>query len=252
MSELHEQVWPVTDAKAGVVIVHGLAEHSGRYAHVAQALNKAGYTVYAADLRGHGRSAGFPGDMGGDLQTLINDVISFCARAAGAHTKTFLLAHSMGTLLALPAVAEMPAGTVDGLILSGVALMPGPAVLEAIGSGEGIPPELISRDPEVVEAYKKDELVFYDRVPQELMAMAMEATQRASAAVPQINVPTLILHGADDQICDISGADYVFVELVVVDKQIQRCHGLYHEVLNEPEKDKVIGDVVTWLDAHVD
>lgn len=252
MSELHEQVWSVTDAKAGVVIVHGLAEHSGRYEHVARALNQAGYTVYAADLRGHGRSVGFPGDMGGDLQTLINDVISFCARASGAHEKTFLLAHSMGTLLALPAVAEMPAGALDGLILSGTALMPGPAVLQALGSGEGVPPELISRDPQVVEAYKQDELVFYDRVPSELVAMSMEATQRASAAVPQINVSTLIIHGAHDQICDISGADYVYVELVVVDKQVQRYHGLYHEVLNEPEKDKVLADIVAWLDAHVD
>ncbi|MGH2555701.1 MAG: alpha/beta fold hydrolase, partial [Actinomycetota bacterium] len=72
-TEIFVRTWPVAEAKAVVVITHGVAEHSGRYEHVAQALNAAGYSVFAYDHRGHGRSVGFPADMGDDLDQLVQD-----------------------------------------------------------------------------------------------------------------------------------------------------------------------------------
>lgn len=250
MEQLFERVWPVQNPKGAVVIVHGLAEHSGRYEHVAGALNRAGYSVHAQDLRGHGHSPGFPGQMGGDLEAIIGDVATHAARVSAAHDKTFVLAHSLGTLFAIPAVAEVPAGTVDGLILSGTALHPGPAVLDSVASGQGVPPEVVSRDPEVVRAYVEDPLVFHDRVPSEVMAMATEAIQRATAAIGQILVPVLVLHGSDDELCDLEGANYVHVQLIGSDKTLHTYKELYHEILNEPERDEVLKDITDWLQAR--
>lgn len=250
MSEIFERTWPLDGAKAGVVVVHGLAEHSGRYDYVARKLNEAGYAVYAQDVRGHGRSVGFPGDMGGDPQQLVNDLVSQCTRVAEAHDKTFLLAHSMGTLIALPAVAQAPSGTLDGLVLSGTALVPGEAILVSLSTGEGVPPALISRDPAIVQAYVDDEYVFADAVPDSILNMALEANAKATEALPLVTIPVLLIHGLDDKIADLAGAQQAHTQMVVTDKTLKVYEGLYHEVLNEPERDKVIADVVAWLDAH--
>src|SRR5688500_1422935 len=147
MTDLFERTWPVADAKGAVVIVHGLGEHVGRYDHVAKAMNAAGYAAYAQDVRGHGQSVGFPGDMGGDVDVLIADVVEHAARVAAAYDRTFLLAHSMGTMLALPAVPKLEVGTIRGLILSGTALEPGEAAADLLTNG-AVPPETLSRDPE--------------------------------------------------------------------------------------------------------
>jgi acylglycerol lipase len=247
MDQLFERVWPVEDPKGVVVIVHGLAEHSGRYEHVAQALNRTGYAVHAHDLRGHGNSPGFPGDMGEDVEAIVADVRAHLERVTAAYEHTFCLAHSMGTLFAIPAVTEAPPDTVDGLIVSGVALQPGPAVLESISTGACVPPESISRDPQVVEAYKNDPLVFYDRVPPELLALLPVATQRAGRAIGQVRIPVLIVHGSDDELCSLEGANYLHVQLNLTDKTLRTYKGLYHEVLNEPEREEVIGDIIRWI-----
>lgn len=245
---LHVTNWPVESAKAAVVIVHGLAEHSGRYDYVAKALNKAGYTAYGPDLRGHGKSPGFPGQVGGEAEPLIIELAEVISGVEA--DKVFVLAHSGGTLLTLPAFTKLEVGTVAGLVLSGTATMLAPAALASLAGGEGIPPELISRSTDIVNAYKDDPLVFADSVPMELMGIAMQVTQMALQAVPLINVPVLLVHGGEDQICDKMGSQQVHTELVVTDKTLKIYDGLYHEVLNEPERDVVIKDIVDWLDAH--
>jgi acylglycerol lipase len=250
VTDLFERSWPVDGAKGAVVIVHGIAEHSGRYEHVAQALNQAGYSAFGYDHRGHGQSIGAPGDMGEDLQQLVQDVVDHCVAARASHERTFLLAHSMGTLFALPATAQAPDGTLSGLILSGVAVMPAQAAIEAALAGEGLPPETICRDPAVVKAYVDDPLIFSDAIPPETMARVGEAIQAAIEAIPKINIPVLLLHGTDDQLTSLEGSNMVHAQLVVTDKTLRAYEGLYHEVLNEPEKDQVIADVVSWLDDH--
>ncbi|HYZ92996.1 MAG TPA: alpha/beta hydrolase [Actinomycetota bacterium] len=249
MTDLFERTWPTSTAKGAVVIVHGLAEHSGRYDYVAQSLNKAGYAVYAQDARGHGRSIGFPGDMGGDPARVVQDVVEFCVRVHGEHDATFLLGHSMGTLFAVSAVAQMPVGTLKGLVLSGTVAEPGPASQELIEKGR-VPPESVSRDPEIVQAYADDPLVF-EKTPPELMALAGEVTAKYFEAIPLITIPVLLVHGEDDLLTAVGGARMVHTQLVTTDKTLIEYPGLYHEVFNEPEKDKVIADVVSWLDDHV-
>jgi alpha-beta hydrolase superfamily lysophospholipase len=250
MSDLFEREWPLDDAKGAVVLTHGIAEHSGRYEHVARALNEAGYSVFSYDHRGHGQSIGAPGDMGEDVQQVVQDVVDHCVSARASYDRTFLLAHSMGTLFALPAAAQAPEGTLTGLILSGVAVVPGTAVIESMTSGKGVPPETISRDPEVVKAYVDDALIFSDNIPPEMMIRAGEAIQLAVDAIPKVTVPVLLLHGTDDALTSLDGANMVHAQLVITDKTLKVYEGLYHEVLNEPEKDKVIADVVSWLENH--
>jgi acylglycerol lipase len=247
--EIFVRTWPLADAKAVVVITHGLAEHSGRYEHVAGALNAAGYGVSAFDHRGHGRSVGFPADMGQDVDVLVADTVAQCVAAQALHPKVFLLAHSMGTIFALPAAIRVPVGTLAGLVLSGVALQPGPAVLEAMGSGAGIPAAAISRDASVVQAYEEDPLVFAE-MPALLSEKAPDAIGKALDAIGGITIPVLLLHGSDDQLTSLEGANMLHTQLVVTDKTLKVYQGLYHEVLNEPERDQVIADLIAWLDAH--
>lgn len=251
MTDIFERSWPVDGAKGAVVITHGIAEHSGRYEYLAQALNHAGYSAFAYDHRGHGRSIGAPGDMGESVEQITEDVVERCVAARASYERTFLLAHSMGTLFALPAAAQAPDGTLAGLILSGVAVMPAQAALEAALEGRGLPPETICRDPAVVKAYVDDPLIFSDAIPPEMMSRVGEAIQAAIDAIPKINIPVLLLHGTDDQLTSIEGANMVHAQLVVTDKTLKVYEGLYHEVLNEPEKDQVIADVVGWLEDHL-
>lgn len=248
MSDLFERSWAAPDPKGGVVIVHGLGEHSGRYEHVAAALNAAGYSAYALDLRGHGQSVGFPGKMGDDPDQLIADVVECVTRHAAEHDKLFLLAHSMGTMLALPAVPRISDGVLDGLVLSGCALEPGPAAADLVTNG-AVPPETLSRDPEVVQAYVDDPLV-WDHVPPEIFGHTIDVGQKARDAIGVITIPVLLLHGVEDKLCDIQGSNLVQSELVGTDKTLIGYDGLRHEIFNEPEKDKVLGDVVAWLDKH--
>jgi acylglycerol lipase len=248
MSELFEREWPVDGASGAVVIVHGLGEHSGRYEHVAQALNEAGYSAYAKDSRGHGKSIGAPGDMGTDAGQIVDDAVDLIKTVAQSYDRVFVLGHSMGTLISLSAVAALPDGALAGLVLSGCALEPGEAGGELVTNG-AVPPDTLSRDPEVVRAYTDDPLV-WDSVPTEALMRVLELGQRAGEAVAAISVPVLLIHGSDDKLCDISGSSSAYDQLTVEDKTFKSYEGLRHEVLNEPEKDQVITDVIAWLDVR--
>jgi alpha-beta hydrolase superfamily lysophospholipase len=248
MPDIYERSWPVAGAKGAVAIVHGLGEHSGRYDYVASALNKAGYSAYAMDVRGHGQSVGFPHDMGTDLNQLVTDVVEFCVGVRESYAKTFLLAHSMGTLLSMPAVPRVPEGTLSGLVLSGTATEPGPAGGDLFTKG-AVPLEALSRDPAVQEAYESDPLVWKE-VPSHIFDHLIELGGLVQQAIPLIEIPVLLIHGKDDPLTNISGASAVYSELVIADKTLLGYDNLRHEILNEPERDTVIADVVNWLDKH--
>ena len=248
MADIYERSWPVAGAKAAVAIVHGLGEHSGRYEHVAAALNAANYSAYAMDVRGHGRSIGFPHNMGEDAGRLVQDVVEFCVGVRESYEKTFLLAHSMGTLLAIPAVPRTPTGTLSGLILSGTATEPGAAGADLVTKG-AVPLDALSRDPAVQQAYADDPLV-WKSVPQEVLGRAMELGALVQEAIPLIEIPVLLVHGKDDPLTNITGASAVYAELVISDKTLLGYDGLRHEILNEPEQQQVFADIIGWLDKH--
>ena len=246
--------WPAASPKAAVALVHGIAEHSGRYDHVARRLNEAGYSVVAVDISGHGRSAGWPGMVEG-LDDWVADakaVLERARRAAGDRPM-FLMGHSLGALIAAAYVIRAGGDGLTGLVLSGPAVLAGPAILESMGDpeGQGVPSVALSRDPEVQRAYDEDPLVFADRIPPEATAAALTAAIETNQGAALITLPVLVFHGALDQIADVDGARAFFDELGSADKLLRVYDGLLHETMNEPEQDRVLDDLVAWLDEHV-
>ena len=253
--ERHIRDWPATgEAKGVVALVHGVAEHSGRYEHVAAALNAAGYTLIAVDIRGHGRSAGWPGEIGG-LDDWIADakaVLERARTAAGPDRPVFLMGHSLGSLIAAAYVTRAGGGGLRGLVLSSVAILAGSALLESMGDpeGQGIPSSELSRDEAVQRAYDDDPLVFADRVPAEDLAAGLEAAMEIYAGASGITLPVLMFHGAEDRIADPDGAKELYANLGSADKHLKVYEELRHETMNEPEQDEVLADLIAWLDEH--
>jgi alpha-beta hydrolase superfamily lysophospholipase len=233
-----------------VLIVHGLAEHKGRYAYVQERLARAGYASFAIDLRGHGEADGFPGKVS-SADELIDDVEAGLGLLGDA-SKTFVIAHSMGTLPAVACLGERGQAGLSGAVLSACPIAPGQATLDALADPEapGIPPSAVSRDPAVVKAYAEDPLVFNTNVPPECTAAVMLAAQRAFEAAASVTLPVLLVHGGADPIADPSGSRDIHDALASTDKTLNIYPGLYHEIFNEPERDEVLGDVIAWLDAH--
>jgi acylglycerol lipase len=259
------QAWlPPDRARAIVVIVHGLHEHSARYAHVGTRLAGAGFAVYAADHRGHGRSNGRRANI--ERMTLIvNDLSSFTRFATERHPglPMFMVGHSLGGLIALQYATE-PGTSLDGLVLSG------PLVEVTVGSAlhrrlaevlSALVPDLrvaalnaeekISRDPEVVRSYREDPLVYRGKIKARTGAEILATTEGLPTRLPQLAVPLLILHGTDDRICAPAGSAMVHDWVSSPDKTVRRYQDLYHEVFNEPERDEVLTDLVRWLEQHL-
>lgn len=246
--------WPAPDAPRGAVaLLHGLAEHSGRYEHVAARLNAAGYSVVAADIRGHGRSPGWPGAVGG-LDDWVADAKAVLARTrtAAGDRPVFLMGHSLGALIAAAYVGRTGGDGLRGLVLSSLAVLAGSALLESMGDpdGQGIPSTALSRDAGVQRAYDDDPLVFADRVPAESTAAALEAAIEVYQAAPDMALPVLMFHGSDDGIADPDGARDFFERLGSPDKRWEVYEGLRHETMNEPERGRVLVDLVAWLDGR--
>ena len=243
-------VVPSVAASADVLIVHGLAEHKGRYAYVQRRLADAGFRSHAIDLRGHGEADGFPGKVS-DPDDWIDDVAEGVAIASSGRP-LFLIAHSMGTLPTLAWLGERGPGSVRAVVLSACPIAPGKATLEALADPDapGIPPSAVSRDPAVVKAYADDPLVFNENVPPECTATAMLTAQRAFEGASSVSIPVLLIHGGDDPIADPSGSQDMHDALASTDKTLIVYEGLYHEVFNEPERDQVLADVIAWLNSH--
>jgi len=250
----------VEHIRAVVVVVHGLHEHSARYAHVGTRLAAEGFAVYAADHRGHGRSDGRRANIE-RMALLQQDLRSFVEFAAGRHPgPVFMVGHSLGGLIALEYALDCRGSALDGLVLSG------PAVTATAGSAlakwlapvlSALVPDLgvasldaeqkICRDPEVVRSYQDDPLVYRGRIKARTGAEILGVIQRLPGALPRLRVPLLILHGTDDQISPVAGSLMVHEAVSSPDKTLRQYPGLYHEVFNEPEHDRILTDLVSWL-----
>lgn len=247
-----------------VVISHGVAEHMDRYRHVEAALSAAGYATFIIDHRGHGASGG-PRVFVKRFEEYVADLDLAIARAKGkvaSGTKTFLLGHSMGGLIAIEHLLTHP-GVVNGAVLSGPALglsLKVPAWKDALGKvmsaawpglaiPTGVDPSFVSRDPAVVKAYASDPRVTKKATARwytELLAAQADANARAL----EVKTPFLLVVGGQDKLTSVTAIEKWFPLAGAADKTIIPYPALYHEVLNEPEKDVVLGDIVRWLDAH--
>jgi alpha-beta hydrolase superfamily lysophospholipase len=258
------QAWTPDAVKAVVVLSHGLAEHSGRYAHVAARLNDAGYVLYALDHRGHGRSDGTAGNIEG-MAVVRADLDTLLTRARGEHPglPVFLLGHSFGGLAALDYVVDRGGSGLTGLVLSGAFVDPeaGNAVqrrlagvLSRLAPNLGVvplDPSTVSKDPAEVEKYVTDPLNYHGKVRARSGAEMIAASRRVAAGVRAVTLPALVMHGAADRLAPPEGSRLVAERLGSNDKTLTLYDGLRHEIFNEPERDAVLADVVTWLDKHL-
>ena len=258
------QAWsPDSGSRAVVVIAHGAGEHSDRYAHVAARLVAEGYAVYAIEHRGHGRSEG-PRALIDRLGHAVADLDALITRATDEHPgpPLFLLGHSMGATVAV-SYAIRHQDRLAGLMMSGplAALEAAPPhmraaarVLSVLTPGLPLVPidaNQISRDPAVVKAYVEDPLVHHGKLPVRTISELARAIDGFPREVTRITVPTLIMYGTADELCPIEGSAMLAANIGATDLTVKGYEGLYHEILNEPEQDRVLEDMCAWLGSHV-
>jgi len=262
---LFAQAWlPERDPRVVVVISHGLAEHGGRYAALAERLVAHGYAVYALDHRGHGRSTGVRANIE-RFSYLVSDLSAFVGRAQRQHpdATTFLVGHSMGGAIALASVLRNPGG-LKGLVLSAPALAAGEVVppfkafvvrlLSRLAPNTGaltLPATAISRDPAVVRAYESDPLVFRGAIPARTLVELLDAMAAFPESAPKLKLPVLVQHGTADRLVPLAATRPVYDRLGSSKQRTIRLYdGLFHEVYNEPERDQVIADLEAWIDGQ--
>lgn len=252
--------------KALVAFVHGLGEHISRYEHVGKAMTDAGYAFAGFDLRGHGKSGGIRGHSP-SLEVAMQDIKEFLIFLTQRyrHTPRFLYGHSLGGLLTLAYTLKNKTGF-KGVITTGAALRSQVhdqkikvIMAKVLGSlipttllPSGLDASILSRDPNVVTAYRNDPLV-HDRMSLGFGKAGLNATDYVWQYAEQFAVPLLIMHGAADHNTYPHGSED-FAKLAAKSNDnvtFKLWDGLYHEVHNEPEKEHVINFMIEWLDRHL-
>ncbi len=258
---------PVENERARILLVHGIGEHCGRYAHVIDRLKAKGISTWTYDHRGHGSSDGKRGHVD-SFSDYISDLECMLAKARigmSDGTKFFLLGHSMGGLIVLN-FAERNSETFDGIIASSPGLAPAgkvPVVKGGIGKlmshlipalsfDNELVPEHLSHESRVVDAYVNDPLV-HRRITARWFTEFMSAMERTRQDASQVRMPLLMQVAGDDRIVHPGAAREFFDQVTFSDKTMHFYDGLYHEIYNETEADRnrVLSDLENWLDDHM-
>jgi alpha-beta hydrolase superfamily lysophospholipase len=260
--QIFAQGWrPAGQPRGLVCLVHGLGEHSGRYAHVAEHLCAGGYILAAADLRGHGRSAG-PRGHAPTFDLVMDDIGLLLAEAARRFPglPVVLYGQSLGGNLVLNyALLRKP--DLAGVIATSPALRPAfepPAWKLALGRGvcnfvpglamsNELELEAISRDAEVVSRYRADPLT-HDRVSARLGIDIIETGEWALAHAAEFPLPLLLMHGDADRITS-AGATRQFAAEAGPACTLKIWEGCYHEVHNDPGHEAFLAYLTAWLDG---
>jgi alpha-beta hydrolase superfamily lysophospholipase len=254
----YEWPQPPQNARATVLLLHGLGEHMGRYGHIASALQSAGYGVFGYDHHGHGMSSGLRGNLLSPSQ-LLDDV-----RFVIEHVRTLssaplvLLGHSMGGLIAARAVANsLP--HIDALVMSSPALGAQtnliqkfllatlPKLFPHIRVDNGVKTTWVARDAQVVRAYVEDPLV-HRHICAGLAAWILKEGAQTVAQASAWSMPTLLLYAGQDQLV-LPQASAEFARLAPAHVVQSHCFNvMYHEIFNDPEKAMVLAKLLAWLD----
>jgi alpha-beta hydrolase superfamily lysophospholipase len=260
-ARLFRRSWLPREPRRVVAVVHGLAEHSGRYDHVGAWLAARDCAVHAFDHRGHGRSEGPRGHVA-TFSQLLDDLEAFLQILRREHPPELpvvLLGHSMGGLLTAALLCERKPD-VFAAVLSGAPLeVPehfwrwrarAARLLRRLAPqlriSTGVSPDALSRDPEVGRAYARDELVFR-RITVTMATELLDAVVRTAAGGFQVQVPLLLLHGEADPLCAARGSRSFHGQLLGAGHRLRIYPQLRHEVLNEPEQEQVLDDLLAWL-----
>ena len=267
---IHYESWRVPEPNAVIQLAHGIGEHIGRYGALIEALNAAGYSVWADDHRGHGQT-GFeqhggdlsrigrpgPGGMGAAIAGLerFGDVIR---DAEGGDVPLVLLGHSWGSFMSQHVVNRHP-DRYDAVVLTGTAWLQ----LGFTNTGDlnkkfarpgGTPVEWLSRDPEVAQDFMRDPYTTH-RTLQQLFGwpQSFSLITRPSKRIPS-ELPLLVMVGSDDPVAGERSAKALLKDFVrrahLVDATLIVYEGARHEVFNEINREEVREDLIRWLDER--
>ncbi|MEH6556744.1 MAG: lysophospholipase [Oceanicoccus sp.] len=258
------QRWQPASAPKGVLLIaHGLAEHSGRYAEVAEFFVAHNYAVCCLDHSGHGKSEGQRGFINRFTDyTDALDVFSTLVPQWYPGSPVFLVGHSMGGLISAlflirnqnrfagsilsgPAIKASDEPSWLLLIISRLlsALLPKTGVMQLEADG-------ISRDPAVVAAYRNDPLVHSGKISARLATEIFNSMKYVQENSTAITLPMLLLHGSEDLLAAPESSTLLHERISSTDKQLVVYQGLYHEILNEPEKQQVLTTMLEWIEQR--
>lgn len=260
---LYGQCWkPESVSRATLVLIHGSFEHSGRYRDTAAAFVQKGFSVYGFDLRGHGRSDGVRAAVNNfsDFVRDAHDVVLYASRQEQGRP-VFVITHSVGGVIALLYALTYAPSYVSGFVLSSPALKlyasfsPLAVAFAGIASKlfpkfevDSLNPRFLSRDPAVVSAFTNDPFCFRGGFPAASAMKLVRSQQEIVASLSKFNYPLFILHGTEDKLASIEGSRLLYQQAGSSDKSIRYYEGFYHELFNEPQKERVIADILAWLD----
>jgi lysophospholipase len=250
---------------AAIIFVHGYAEYGGRYKQTASFFAEQGYSVFSFDHHGHGNSYGKPG-----LVTSWNQLVEDASLAIEHFISInpeihswFILGHSMGGGIAT-FLAKKYGDTLQGALFSAPMIdqaTQAPALVIATGKliakflpSLGIIPfdqSAQSRDPDVLKAFYQDHLNYKGRLRAGTGFQLLEMIKEIDTLPSQISVPVWIGHSSIDRLTSFEASKRFFNRLASTDKTFKKYDGLFHEIMNEPEKRIVLQDMLIWMQKRV-
>jgi alpha-beta hydrolase superfamily lysophospholipase len=246
------------------VVVHGHGEHGGRYRGLAEYFTPLGATVYAMDHRGHGRSGGQRGHTP-SLERLLDDIDAVASHAGEKSGRPLvLIGHSLGGLLAIAYTLDRP-DRVERAIFSAPALklrikvppwkqaLAGvlPRIAPRLSLANEIDASELSHDTEVVRAYREDPLV-HNRITAGMYQATIAQGERLIQRAAQLRTTFLLMQGRDDAIVDPGGSQRFFARATAPERAFCLYPGMYHEIFNELDRERVFGDIESWLTQQTD
>ena len=257
--------WPLTEAKPSrgtALLVHGLGEHMGRYAHVAKHLNDWGFDVRGYDHFGHGLSTGVRGGLPSD-DRMLNDlakVVADTRKKMVADEPLVLIGHSMGGGI-VGRFVSLNLAPVDALVMSSPALDPGlnviqkgllailPKIAPNLRIGNGLNTNYICRDAAVVATYLADPLV-HDRISARLASVIARSGAATIQAAPHWTTPTLLMFAGEDKLVNPAGSR-AFAGAAPNCVRTQAFEHMFHEIFNAPDQAQVFNILKNWLDQTI-
>jgi alpha-beta hydrolase superfamily lysophospholipase len=250
--------------RAIIQIAHGLGEHFGRYVETIDALLAVGFTVYANDHRGHGRTAsgvdGFGDFGGGGFDLLVDDMarLSAIAKQENPDLPLFLLGHGMGSFAAQQYVLGH-SREIDGLILSGTGILDSlthlaRAELNAAFEPARTPFDWLSRDPAVVGDFIADPLCFAELKPRSAASVATAAQPLSDLSrmrAMRRDLPIYVFAGSEDpvgqQLDGVRALLQRYRQAGLHDVSHDFYAGGRHEMLNEINRSQVVWNLIGWV-----
>ncbi|MBO9518270.1 MAG: lysophospholipase [Porphyrobacter sp.] len=252
---------PAGEPKAALVICHGVNSHGGQYLRAGEEFAAAGYAVTALDLRGRGRSEGerFHVETVDDYVADVEVTVEY-AKSLDPQLKCFLLGHSAGGVTSVSYALDHQE-QIDGLICESFAFRvyaPDFALTLLKGASHVVPDlpalklkmEDFSRDPAWVEQLLADPYTLDEKQPVETVAALVRAGDRFEKEFDKITLPVLIMHGTADKATRPDGSQEFFDHAGSADKQLILYQDYYHDLLNDLGRERVMADIIGWLDAR--